>query len=161
MGIGSLLSTVSAFAKANSGSIVQGISGGIGAFNAIQQGQNRSVDAEFAAKFQMEQARIAIKSGLIQAGELKRAHIARRSSMQAGFAGVGVRVNEGSALDSILGQAGTDAFERLNLIESSRIQAFGFKFAAAQSRRKGQLAKIQGTLDAVGIGLDTIGKIYG
>lgn len=105
---------------------------GVSAFNAIQQGHTASAMAGQQAQLDNYQAQVANENALETASIIRRAGRRLVSAQTAGYAGAGVKVGEGSAL------------------EVERQTDFDYEHDAYQAilegRRRGRAMQLQGAM---------------
>lgn len=121
---------------------------GFQAINQIQQGN--AADKQFGLQAAMSewQAEQAHDEGLKQAAIIRRAGARQVSESNAAYAGAGVTVGQGSALDlerQTLQDSEHDAFQAI--LQSDR-QARGMQMEAVNLRAQGSMAKTAGRVNA-------------
>lgn len=122
---------------------------GFQAINQIQQGNAAGRQFGLQAAMSEWQAEQAHDEGLKQAAMIRRAGARQVSESNAAYAGAGVTVGQGSALDlerQTLQDSEHDAFQ--SILSGDR-QARGLQLEAVNLRTQGRMAKAAGRVNAV------------
>lgn len=118
--------------------------------NAIQQGRTAKAQADMQAMQSDYQAGVEHEAALQTAAMIRRAGRYQVGQAAAGYAGAGVKVGEGSALETerqIDQNVEHDAFQAL--LEGDR-RARGLQVQGVMQREQGRMAQAAGYVNAVG-----------
>ena len=129
--------------------------GGMTAFNQVQQGRTARQQGNMQAQASEFQARIEQENALKTAEIIRRAGRRQVGQASAAYAAAGVKVGEGSALETerqINLDVEHDAFQ--SLLEGGR-RARGLQTDAEMARAQGRMAQAAGYVNAMGTVLST------
>lgn len=127
---------------------IQVVSGVIGAFSAISQGNAAKKAADYNAAIGMQNAQIARDDAAAQATQLDRENYLRLGSIRASQGKAGGAANEGSVLDVLGDQAAQGELEKQYTIYQGEQRARGFTNTAQLDTFSGQTAQTGGYLKA-------------
>lgn len=136
-------------------------SGAIKAYGDIQQGNQQQRLNEKQADLLDMKADIALEQGQWQATQVSRKGMQLESEQRTGYAAMGVDVSKGTAAKL---QDQTAALTREDVIQTNlnaAREAWGYTEQAKIERWKGDMAKYNGRLSAIGDILGTGGSIAG
>lgn len=144
------------------------LSGGVGAYGAIKQGEAAADAAEFNAEtnrqnaeIAKENANIAGQSGAQQAANESMKTRATVGNIKANQAASGVDVLSGSALDVQVSQAELGELDALTLRSNATREAFGYRNAATNYKNEESLNRAEADNDSTAGSINAAGTLLG
>lgn len=144
------------------------LSAGIGAAGAIQQGQAAADQADYAAKVEERNAKIAefkARDAVIRGNEetkKQRAYTANILAKQrAAMAANNIDVTYGSALDAAVDTAMLGELDALTVQSNSYREAYDYKLEAANSRSAAEMRRMEGKSAKTASYLSAAGTLVG
>jgi hypothetical protein len=140
---------------------MQAAGGILGAYGSIQAGNQNQRLAEREADVLDYRASLVEEQGKFGAEQTRKKGTAIQGAQKAGYAAQGVVVGDGTSGEQIEQTAKLSEQDALQIKLNAAREAWGLREQAKMTRYRGDIAKLQGRLNAVGGLLGTGGSIAG